>query len=138
MLLGSDADAHDVLQDVFTRLLHRPAMYKGHSSLLTWLYAVTTNACLNRIRNRHRRGHLTRVFGSNGGSSIPAAPDDATVLRDVLARLPNELGQVAVYYYADEMTHEEIASVMGCSRRHIGNLVGRLHRSLANMEGHDA
>jgi RNA polymerase sigma-70 factor (ECF subfamily) len=40
--------------------------------------------------------------------------------------LPEPLGHVAVYYYLDELTHEEIAELLGCSRRHVGNLLVRL------------
>jgi DNA-directed RNA polymerase specialized sigma24 family protein len=45
--------------------------------------------------------------------------------RRLLARLPLELAEVVVYYYVDEMTHDEIAEQIGCSRRQIGNLLAR-------------
>jgi RNA polymerase sigma-70 factor (ECF subfamily) len=56
------------------------------------------------------------------------------VIQQKLATLPDELARIAVYYYLDEMTHEEIARVMGCSRRHIGNLVQRLGKRLMRAE----
>jgi len=47
-------------------------------------------------------------------------------VREVLIRAPTELAQIAVYAYVDEMTHDEIARIVGCSRRQIGNLLERL------------
>jgi RNA polymerase sigma-70 factor (ECF subfamily) len=48
--------------------------------------------------------------------------------------VPEELAQAAVYYYADEMTHEEIAEVLRCSRRHVGDLLERLHQEVGRRE----
>jgi RNA polymerase sigma factor (sigma-70 family) len=126
-LLGSEVDAREVLQDVFLSLLDDPSQFAGRSSLATWLYAATTHLCLNRIRNQRVR---SRIVAERAGSlpvaSSPTEAEDGAVLREVLARLPEDLARVAVYYYGDEMTHEEIAGVLGCSRRQVGNLVERL------------
>lgn len=57
-LLGSDAEAQEVLQEVFMTLLDEPDAYGGRSSMTTWLYRVTTNMCLNRMRNARNRQRL--------------------------------------------------------------------------------
>jgi DNA-directed RNA polymerase specialized sigma24 family protein len=70
-------------------------------------------------------------------SSRPEAspsPEGMSVLRDMLSRLPDAIAQAAVYFYCDEMTHEEIARVMKCSRRHVGNLIERMHRAIKDLE----
>jgi RNA polymerase sigma-70 factor (ECF subfamily) len=134
-LLGSDAEAREVLQEVFLSLIDDPSQFSGRSSLSTWLYAATTNRCLNRLRNERARLRLVAErVDSLPMASPPAPAEDAMELRELLARLPSELAAVAVYYYADEMTHEEIASVIGCSRRHVGNLLERIARALAEVE----
>ncbi len=56
-------------------------------------------------------------------------------MRDLLARMPPELARVAVYHYADEMTHDEIALLLECSRRHVGNLIERLHERVRAVVG---
>jgi len=43
-----------------------------------------------------------------------------------LEQLPRALAEVAVYYYVDELSQQEIADLMGCSRRHVGHLIERL------------
>jgi RNA polymerase sigma factor (sigma-70 family) len=54
-LLGNDADAQEIVQEVFVSLFERPEQYAARSALTTFLYSVTTHACLNRIRNRKTR-----------------------------------------------------------------------------------
>jgi RNA polymerase sigma-70 factor (ECF subfamily) len=48
------------------------------------------------------------------------------MLHRALDVMPSELGQVAMYYLVDGLTHREIAQLLSCSRRHVGNLLARL------------
>ena len=59
--------------------------------------------------------------------------DDLALARQLLAGMPEDLARIAVYYYVDEMTHDEIASVMVCSPRHVGNLLDRLKSHVASQ-----
>jgi RNA polymerase sigma factor (sigma-70 family) len=128
-LLGDEQEAREVVQEIFTSLLDRPEQFGGRSKLLTWLYSATTHCCLNRIRNQKTRLRLLEAHG-------PAQQVDAqdvegmTAAREILARLPEELAQAAVHYYFDQMTQAEIAEVMGCSRRHVGDLLERFRRQM--------
>jgi RNA polymerase sigma-70 factor (ECF subfamily) len=129
-LLGNEEDAREVLHEIFVSLVDRPAQLRDEAAPTTWLYAATTHGCLNRLRNAQTRARL--LADGPGADSSPRGlnPEAASILRDLLARVPEELVQVAVYYYADEMTHAEIAQVLGCSRRHVGDLIERLHASV--------
>ena len=127
-VLGSDADAHEVVHDVFLSLLERPEQFAGKSTLTTFLYSAVTHACLNRLRNQGTRARLLReheVELRSGAPPVPQ-PDDAVLLRSALAAMPEPLAQVAVYYYLDELSHADIARVLDCSRRHVGDLLQRL------------
>ncbi len=132
-LLGNDADAREVVQEVFTSLLARPEQYSGAGSLMAFLYRATTNRCLNRIRNRKTRARLLR----NQGPPLAVAParaETCSVVRELLERLPEQQAAVAVYYYIDGMTQVEIAGMLGCSRRHVGNLLTRLRGRVSRDE----
>ncbi|AUX46978.1 ECF family RNA polymerase sigma factor [Sorangium cellulosum] len=133
-LLGNEQDAREILQDVFASLLDAPGQLDGKGPLVSWLYGATTHACLNRIRDRKNRLRLldTHVAPMQEESAAPRA-EQALLTRELLARLPVDLAQVAVHYYSDEMTHEEIARVMGCSRRHVGDLLERLKATLSEQ-----
>lgn len=127
-LLGSEDDAREVLHEVFVSLLDRPEQFSEKSSITTWLYSVTTHGCLNRLRNeRSRRRILQEKAAPISEASLNESPEHAAVLRQELTRLPPELAEVAIYHYLDGMTHDEIAGVLGCSRRHVGDLIERMH-----------
>lgn len=133
-ILGNEEDAREVLHDVFVSFIDRPDAFRGQSSITTWLYSATTHACLNRLRNQRTRARLLTEGYVAPERSTAGGAESTAVLRDLLARVPVELAQVAIYFYADEMTHEEIARVLGCSRRHVGDLVERLRASLRKIE----
>jgi len=54
-MLGSVDDAEDALQEALLRAWRGLARFEGRSSLRTWLYTITTNACLNAIERRPKR-----------------------------------------------------------------------------------
>jgi RNA polymerase sigma-70 factor (ECF subfamily) len=134
-ILGDDAESHEVLQEIFTSLLHRPEQFQGKSTMTTWLYSATTHACLNRLRNRKRRAKLIdRQVKPQLQTSEPARAEERLAAREILARVSEDLAQVAVYYYFDQMTHAEIAEVLGCSDRQVGNLLGRFLEAARRQE----
>jgi RNA polymerase sigma-70 factor (ECF subfamily) len=131
-LLGDEEDAREVLHDVFASLVDRPSQLRDEAAPTTWLYAATTHACLNFLRNKRTRARL--LTARDTSDVAPGTPEATSILRDLLTRLPDELAQVAVYYYADEMTHAEIAGVLGCSRRRVGDLLERLNEAVQGTE----
>ena len=134
-LLGSAPEAHEVLQEVFMTLLEKPAQFAGRSALLTWLYSATTHACLNRLRNARSRSELA---ARHGEALLPpsswCAPEQAVAVRRLLAGLREELAAVAVYHHLDQMTLEESAEALGCSRRKVAYLLAELREHLSRVE----
>lgn len=126
-LLGSESDAHEIVQEVFLSLFERPEQYGARSALTTFLYSATTHACLNRLRNQRTRARLLTEHTQE--RDLPEASawtqERALMLRRALAELPEETARALVYHCVDGMSHEEIARLLGCSRRHVGDLLAR-------------
>src|SRR5262245_62417259 len=59
-ILGDSTEALDVLQQIFLALLDDPTRFEGRSAVTTWLYRVTTNTCLNRLRDQQTRARLVK------------------------------------------------------------------------------
>jgi RNA polymerase sigma factor (sigma-70 family) len=125
-LMGNEDDARELLQEIFASLVGRPEQFSGQSSVTTWLYSVTTHGCLNRLRDQRTRRRLLDQRGAGSSSVSRESPETHAVLRQLLTRLPDELVDVAIYRYLDGLTQDEVASVMGCSRRHVCDLLDRL------------
>ena len=127
-ILRSDADAREVVHDLYLSLLEQPERYATGSDLTGFVYKAVTHACWNRLRNQRTRSRLLQE--NDAPQRLAPAPGIETEQRSALcselARMPETLAAVAIYYYIDGMTHDEIAALLECSPRHVGNLVARL------------
>ena len=134
-ILGDPEEAQDVLQDVFASLVDRPEQFGSRSSITTWLYSATVHLCLNRIRNRKNRGRLLQEQAEtlHPKEAQPRGESQAA-LRSLLEKMPEELAELAIHHGVDGMTQEEIAKVMGCSRRHVSRLLDRLQAWVDGQE----
>lgn len=122
-------EAQEVLHEIFIKLMDRESIddFRQESSLITWLYSITTNHCLNRLRNNERRQELLSQCGE--GFLQHAAFADAQVsllCKQLWRHLDQDLLDLLVYYHIDGMTHQEIAHLMGVSRKTVGNRLDRL------------
>ncbi|HEY6559136.1 MAG TPA: sigma-70 family RNA polymerase sigma factor [Polyangiaceae bacterium] len=128
-ILGTEAEARDIVQDVFLSLFENTRQFQGKSSLTAFLYSVTTHACLNRVRDQKNRARLEREHFAGAGPDerdSRLTPEQLAILHRTLQRMPDELATVAVYYLVDGLTHQEIARLLDCSRRHVGHLLERV------------
>jgi RNA polymerase sigma-70 factor (ECF subfamily) len=140
-LLGDDLEAQDAMQEVFVRVIGAMKEFRRQSQPSTWLYRITTNLCLNRLRDgRRRRDHLARL-GEEAPRTVrsPGLPPEArATLRRVLAQVSPDLSEIAVYYSVDEMDQSEIARALGVSRRTIGYRLDRFRAEAQKALGDDA
>lgn len=122
--------AEDVAQDVFMTLFDRIDQLDAHDDLAGWLYRVTVNACLKRLRRER--------WIERWASWLPLAPrverdpETTVVLRGELRAAihlvddlpPKERVAFAMYYF-DEKPIEEIANLLGHSKGYASKLVSR-------------
>ena len=119
-LLGDEHAAQDMVQEVFMKAIRAFPSFRGESSLTTWLYQVTTNHCLNAIRDgARRRRALERRMPAH--EPVSESAEDRVGVDELLQQLPRELAEVAIYYYVDQMNQDEIAALLGISERTVRN-----------------
>ncbi|KFE63984.1 RNA polymerase sigma factor [Hyalangium minutum] len=118
-LLEREADAWDAVQETFIRILQNASAFRREARPMTYIYRVTTNVCLNMLRSRSLRDVAPQEAGPEPEVDT-LAPSEC---RDFLLELSRELDErsltVAALYYVDELSQEEIAQVMGLSRKTI-------------------
>ncbi|MCA9537872.1 MAG: sigma-70 family RNA polymerase sigma factor [Myxococcales bacterium] len=134
---ANPAEAEEVTHEVFLRVIERQASFRAEASPSTWLYRVTTNLCLNKLRDRGRR-QAALDLNADLPWLLPSGPADQETLM-FLERLWHELDDealsIGVAYFVDGMTHDEIARVQGVSRRTIGNRIDDLRHRARTLAG---
>jgi RNA polymerase sigma-70 factor (ECF subfamily) len=127
VLLGDPTEAEDATQEVFVRALKSADKFRAESSVSTWLYRITTNYCLNQVRNRTTRRRLLESHAQDAPEPSPMEPANMIAIRRLLAQADERQAKAAVYVYVDGMRREEVAELLGCSVRTVGNLLDRFN-----------
>lgn len=125
-ILGHPQDAEEATQEVFIRASRALDRFDERARVSTWLYRITSNYCLNALRDRRRR----RALMAEHGPEVAAEPslvgaEDLILLRRLLAEADPREAEAALAVYVDGMSHAEAAVVLEVSRRTVGNLCAR-------------
>ena len=127
-LMGNPADAEEAAQEVFIRAIRNLDGFKGEDPG-GWLYRITTNYCLNQLRDRKRRRELFEEHVKPMSSSRDErTPDAMIMLRWLLANADERQAICAAYTYIDDLPYDQVAELMGVSKRTVSNLLNRFRR----------
>lgn len=132
-ILRNEDAARDVLHEIFTSLLERPEQLPSGKSLAGWFYAATTNACLNRLRDMRNRERLMDEKLTLPPATSHASPETVSDVRRVLAHLSETEAVATAAFHLGGMSHQQIAGLLLCSRRHVGDLLERASARLKEL-----
>jgi len=133
---GEDAEANELVQDVFVRAWERLPSFRGQSSLATWLHRLAVNEVLEKWRSNKREA--LRMIDDADGLALDAwqAQHDPDVLMDVeaaMTRLPAGSRTVFVLHDIEGYSHDEIASMTGIAAGTSRTQLFRARRALARV-----
>lgn len=136
-LLGDDSEAEDVAQEAMMRLWRiAPDWRRGEAQVTTWLYRVTANLCVDRLR-KHRGVALDDIAEplDDGPSAIAQIQDRTRIdaLQDALDQLPVRQREAVVLRHIEGLSNPQIAEAMDISRRAVESLTARGKRALAEL-----
>jgi RNA polymerase sigma-70 factor (ECF subfamily) len=133
--LQSPAAARDAMQEAFVRVLARKVVLPKEDEALRYLYRVSTNVCLNLLRehNVHSRATPALLAKASHVSSAEAGFADREFVMAVLARCGEWGARVAIMRYLDGMSQIEIAEVLGVTRRTVFNRLRKLARVAGDL-----
>lgn len=135
---GNQAQAEDVTQQVFLKLLTRVEAFRGDAEFTTWIYRITVNACVDETRKLRRFLNLSELFGKAATSNRPG-PDEyldrsqvSSALQVALAGLKPKYRVPILLKYVEGLSYFEIAEVLDTS---IGTVSSRIHRGHKLLAG---
>ena len=117
------ADAEDVVQDVFEKLLHYNSIFESEEHLKAWLLRVAINKCKN-LRRAKRSGEVPLP------EVLPAPiAEEGSVLEEVRA-LPQPYRSAIYLHYYEGYTAAEVGDIMGAKRNTVLSWLSRGRKAL--------
>ncbi len=139
--LGSPQDAEDAAQEIFTKVWRSLGSFNHNSSLKTWIYRIAVNTCIDYSRKPWRTAG-SRDVEHEGYIGSPRsdiqfvtletaegqllAEEKAVLMREAVAHLRPHLKAVFILKELEEMSYDEISSLLGLS---MGTISSRLNRA---------
>ena len=130
---GNHEDANDMAQEAFLRAYRAIGRFRGESAFATWLYRIAVNACLNfRAARRPPADELPEDLPDPAPPSMErlAQLERERRVRDAVIRLPEKQRATIILKVYEELTHEEVAAVLGAS---VGTVKANLFHALRNL-----
>jgi len=136
--LSDPQQVQDVFQSVFFKFFRGLSGFRFQSSLLTWLYRIARNECLNHCRRRSLPSvPLQTILGSRDeidGRALVGEEDARwereRILMQAIRQLPPKMRDVVVLKYVEDLSYEEIGRALGCAS---GTVASRLSRALSEL-----
>lgn len=134
--VGNHEDASDLSQETFVKAWRGLQGFKQEAALSTWLYRIAVNTCLNRVQAK-----ALPTEALEGDQFVDTTTDDpsagllrderARAVRQAIAKLPNRQRATLILRSYQDLSHREIADVLGSS---VGAVKANFFHALANLK----
>jgi len=146
-LTANREDTADLTQDAFIKAFQSIKRFQGNCSFFTWLYKIAVNATLSHLRKNRLRSFfsLEKIQEEGVNAQIleqltdKRGADRDTYLKELQEKLNEALQKLSIphrtvitLFEIDDLSHSEIAEVMGCS---VGTVRSRLHYAKQFLQG---
>jgi RNA polymerase sigma-70 factor, ECF subfamily len=136
-ILQSRDDAEDIVHALFVDLLQ-----KQEEPDLPYLYRAITNRCLGFLRDESNRARLLEANDEALRGPVRTRCDEHVIGVDMLVKLAGAVDErtleIVLCRYFDDMTQEEIASMLGLSRKTVGKKLDDVRAVVASLAGAEA
>jgi RNA polymerase sigma-70 factor, ECF subfamily len=138
-MCGNTEDALDLAQDTFVRVFEKINTFDGASSLMTWIYRIAVNESLQFRRRENRRGSILLRLARDRRDERTTSPEHAgNEVLDALVRLPEAERVLLTLRYAESLSYEEMAKVLGKPAGTIASGLNRARQMLRQILNADS
>lgn len=144
-MLGNREDAEEAVQDIFLSVYRSFGSFRGDSKVSTWIYRITANECITRLRKKQLdTTSLHEPLSEDGPSLADMIPDanersdtlledgeTAEMVRNEVRSLQPEWAMAISLCHFDDLSYDEIAEVMDIPRSTVGTYIFRGRKELA-------
>ncbi len=146
-LVGSDARAEEITQDVFVQMFRFRERYRPESRLSTWVFTIATNLCLNELRRPERQLRVDlwdRRGDGHEAQEEPQLPDPGAIdpeqgaagremvraLEAAVGALPPKQRAALLLSRIDGMAYRDVADALGTTEGAVKALLFRATHGL--------
>jgi RNA polymerase sigma-70 factor (ECF subfamily) len=132
-MLGDDMEAEDVAQDVFLRLWRQADKWDGgRAKVSTWLYRVTVNSCIDRLRARREDTVKELPEVAHQATQVQAMEEEdlQRYMDEALQALPERQRTALVLFHYEDLSMSAVSEIMDASVEAVESLLGRGRRAL--------
>jgi len=129
-ILGQRAQAEDLVQEVFLKMMQSIRSYRGDAPFGAWLKRMSVNACIDHLR---RQRHLNEVDAETTLSHAvdsPGEPIDRIDAWSLLARLSPRARAIVVLHELEGYTHTELGAMFKHSESYSKSILSRALKRL--------
>jgi len=144
-MLWNHEDAEEATQDIFLSIYRSLGEFRGECKLSTWIYRITSNVCITRLRKKQLETiSLDEPFEPGGKSLSEILPDRvsspeklmesseiAQLIRSHVNRLPAQWAMAISLYHFDDLSYDEIADIMEIPKATVATYIMRGRKQLA-------
>ena len=144
--VGNEADAADLAQETFVRVYESRYRYHPASKFSSWLFTIASNLCRNLSRWQKRHPTVPLELSSQDSTSLseilpakedhPAASAErkelAAIVRASIQALPHDLRTTLILFEYEDLSYDEIATVLDCSSKAVETRLYRARTILRN------
>ena len=140
-MLKNREEAEELAQDTFVKIFRSLKKFKGDSKFSTWVYRITYNGCLDRLKKLKNEPYVVTLdeFDKSGVKTMDNALDfleqreRAKLIQNSLQDLPNDYGLLLTLFYFEELSLEEISAIVGMTSNHVKVKLFRARKRLAKI-----
>ena len=138
-MLQNREEAEEAAQDAFVKVFKSLNSFKNDAKFSTWVYKITYNNCLDRLKKRKRSRQVFPIdeFTDLEVTSLINALDTIVeneqkhLIRETLQQLLPEENFLLILYYYDENSLKEISIIMGINENNLKIKLFRTRKKLA-------
>jgi RNA polymerase sigma-70 factor (ECF subfamily) len=145
MVLSRDrTEAEDLVQETCVRAVKAIESLQPGSNAKSWLFTILRNIWLNQVRQRRAAPQIVEldVDESTLGLAVEASKDpyalyvskvERAQVRQAIQQLPDEFREIIVLREYEELSYQEIASLLGCPAGTVMSRLGRARSKLRSL-----
>ena len=125
----SPEDQKDAFQDIVLQLWKSFETFRGESEISTWIYRVSLNTVLTKVRNEKRKIATESIGNSELSISTAMADGDIELLHNVIQSL-KDLDKAIVILYLEGYKNNEMAQILNLTPTNVSTRLNRVRTEL--------